>query len=393
MESSMHSAYLTISQLEKRFADFVALQDISLSVKEGEFVCFLGPSGCGKTTLLRTIAGLETCNKGRIEQASIDITDAPAQLRDFGIVFQSYALFPNLNVADNISYGLVNNKLSVSKRNARVKELLLQVDMPGIEQKFPNQLSGGQQQRVALARALAMEPGLLLLDEPLSALDAQVRHHLRQEICHLQRSLGITTIMVTHDQEEALTMADRIVVMNKGKVEQIGTPQDIYNHPINAFVAGFIGSMNLIDVRVQDQQHVLIGETPFKLSKGIDAGVSSGLIGFRPEAVTIKDDAQDLASDKQEADGITLMAKIQEVTFMGAFCRLELLLALSDAQDEKITIELDISSQHPLIANQTLTNPKETNPKETNPKEAVVALQVARNNLHFYPNIKAEVAA
>jgi iron(III) transport system ATP-binding protein len=238
-----------------------------------------------------------------------------------------------------------------------------------------------------------MEPGLLLLDEPLSALDAQVRHHLRQEICHLQRSLGITTIMVTHDQEEALTMADRIVVMNKGKVEQIGTPQEIYNHPTNAFVAGFIGSMNLIDVRVQDQQHVLIGEAPFKLSKAVDAGVSRGLIGFRPEAVTIKDDAQDLASDQQEADGITLMAKIQEVTFMGAFCRLELLLALSDARDEKITIELDISSQHPLIANRTLTKPKETNPKEANQKEAVVKLQVARNNLHFYPNSKAEVAA
>ena len=379
----MQSAYLTISQLEKRFADFIALQNISLSVEEGEFVCFLGPSGCGKTTLLRTIAGLESCNKGRIEQLSVDITHAPAQQRDFGIVFQSYALFPNLNVADNISYGLVNNKLSAEKRNARVKELLLQVDMPGIESKYPNQLSGGQQQRVALARALAIKPGLLLLDEPLSALDAQVRHHLRQEICHLQRSLGITTIMVTHDQEEALTMADRIVVMNKGRVEQIGTPEEVYNHPINAFVAGFIGSMNLINVRVQDQQHVLIGDAAFKLVNAIDASVTSGLIGFRPEAVKIVDHEEGSTEQPDGMDSITLMAKVNEVTFMGAFCRLELLLALSDKVGEEISIELDISSQHALIVNKTLTQQK----------EALVNLQIARKNLHFYPETQSEVAA
>lgn len=376
----MHSAYLTISQLEKRFADFVALQDISLSVKEGEFVCFLGPSGCGKTTLLRTIAGLETCNEGRIEQGSVDITHAPAQLRDFGIVFQSYALFPNLNVADNISYGLVNNKLAAEKRNARVKELLQQVDMPGVEEKYPNQLSGGQQQRVALARALAMEPGLLLLDEPLSALDAQVRHHLRQEICHLQRSLGITTIMVTHDQEEALTMADRIVVMNKGKVEQIGTPQEIYNHPVNAFVAGFIGSMNLINVAVQDQRHILLGETAFELNQAIDLGVSHGVIGFRPEAVTIN--ANQTPQEQANSDDLKLTASVQDITFMGAFCRLELHLEQLD-QGEKISIELDISSQHPLIADHTLTEKK----------RGLVSLQVASKNLHFYPQNKTEVAA
>ncbi|MEH6445005.1 MAG: putative 2-aminoethylphosphonate ABC transporter ATP-binding protein [Oceanospirillaceae bacterium] len=377
----MHSTYLTISQLEKRFADFVALQDISLTVKEGEFVCFLGPSGCGKTTLLRTIAGLEVCNEGRIEQAGIDITDAPAQLRDFGIVFQSYALFPNLNVADNISYGLVNKKLSAKQRNARVKELLLQIDMPGIEDKYPNQLSGGQQQRVALARALAMEPGLLLLDEPLSALDAQVRLHLRQEICKLQRSLGITTIMVTHDQEEALTMADRIVVMNQGKVEQIGTPEEIYNHPSNAFVAGFIGSMNLIKVEVQDSTHILIGGKPYRFDLNIDASITSGLLGFRPEAVTIKESrGKQIQAEQTTRDVITLAATIQEFTFMGAFCRFQ----LNIGADSELTIELDISSQDPLLDSQHSCITE---------KGSAVYLQVEGKNLHFYPHKKIGIAA
>src|SRR5690606_23490561 len=241
---STRSSSLRIRGVAKRFGAFTALRDIDLDVASGEFVCFLGPSGCGKTTLLRAIAGLDRQNEGKIEIGGEDVSNAPPAERDFGIVFQSYALFPNLTVADNIAYGLVNRRASKAEIRARVGELLALVGLPEQGAKYPIQLSGGQQQRVALARALATSPGLLLLDEPLSALDARVRVHLREQICDLQRRLGVTTIMVTHDQEEALTMADRIVVMNQGVIEQIGTPDEIYRRPSTAFVADFVGKMN-----------------------------------------------------------------------------------------------------------------------------------------------------
>jgi ABC-type sulfate/molybdate transport systems ATPase subunit len=205
-------------------AAFTALHDINLQIRKGEFVCFLGPSGCGKTTLLRIIAGLEVQTRGEIFQAGRDISRLPPARRDYGIVFQSYALFPNLSVADNVAYGLVNRKMPRAEINQRVSELVKLVGLPGSEGKYPSQLSGGQQQRIALARALATRPGLLLLDEPLSALDALERVRLRSEIRALQQKLGVTTIMVTHDQEEALSVADRIVVMNHGVIEQVGTP-------------------------------------------------------------------------------------------------------------------------------------------------------------------------
>ncbi|MCF6233464.1 MAG: ATP-binding cassette domain-containing protein, partial [Rhodobacteraceae bacterium] len=223
--------YLRIENLWKNFGDFVALQDISLSIEEGEFVCFLGPSGCGKTTLLRAIAGLDLQTSGRVEQAGQDISSLPPSERDFGIVFQSYALFPNLTITRNIAYGLENMGRSKPDIAARVTELLELVGLPDQGDKYPAQLSGGQQQRIALARAIATDPGLLLLDEPLSALDAKVRVFLRHEVKELQRKLGITTVMVTHDQEEALSMADRIVVMNHGTIEQVGTPLEIYRNP------------------------------------------------------------------------------------------------------------------------------------------------------------------
>ncbi|MDE8601371.1 putative 2-aminoethylphosphonate ABC transporter ATP-binding protein [Marinomonas sp. RSW2] len=245
-----NQAYLELNNIDQMFGSFQALKDVSLNVSEGEFVCFLGPSGCGKTSLLRIIAGLDTPTSGAILQAGKDITHTPINHRDFGIVFQSYALFPNLTVADNIAYGLVSKKLSVNDRRARVTELLATVGLSGSEGRYPAQLSGGQQQRVALARALATSPGLLLLDEPLSALDARVRSHLRQEIKQLQEKLGVTTIMVTHDQEEALTMADQIVVMNQGVIEQIGSPQDIYAQPSTPFVAEFVGEMNFLSAKV-----------------------------------------------------------------------------------------------------------------------------------------------
>ena len=205
----MTDPYLTITELDKFFGDFAALKNISLAIEEGEFICFLGPSGCGKTTLLRAIAGLDIQSNGRIVQNGKDVSWISPDRRDFGIVFQSYALFPNLTVADNIAYGLHNRKMRRSEQQARVNELLQTIGLPDSGEKYPGQLSGGQQQRVALARAIATSPGLLLLDEPLSALDARVRHHLRHEIKELQRKLGVTTIMVTHDQEEALSMADQ----------------------------------------------------------------------------------------------------------------------------------------------------------------------------------------
>ena len=223
--------YLQIEGVTKMFGDFAALSEVGLNVASGEFVCFLGPSGCGKTTLLRIIAGLERQTSGNIIQAGRAISTLPATHRDFGIVFQSYALFPNLTVRANVAYGLESRGLKRAQIKTRVDELLTTVGLSDQDTKYPAQLSGGQQQRVALARALAPSPGLLLLDEPLSALDAKVRGRLRREIKHLQRELGVTTIMVTHDQEEALTMADRIVVMNDGMIEQIGTPEEIYREP------------------------------------------------------------------------------------------------------------------------------------------------------------------
>ena len=237
-------AYLEIENVWKSFGDFVALRDVSLSILEGEFICFLGPSGCGKTTLLRAVAGLDLQTRGSIRQGGRDISTLPPSQRDYGIVFQSYALFPNLTIEKNIAFGLENTGRSKAEVAGRVAELLDLVGLPVQAKKYPAQLSGGQQQRIALARAMAISPGLLLLDEPLSALDAKVRVHLRHEIKDLQRKLGVTTIMVTHDQEEALTMADRIVVMNHGVIEQVGTPTEVYRHPKTLFVADFIGETN-----------------------------------------------------------------------------------------------------------------------------------------------------
>ena len=252
-DSPSSDSYLRIRHLTKKFGEFTALADISLDVLEGEFVCFLGPSGCGKTTLLRAIAGLDIQTAGTVEQAGADISALPPSERDFGIVFQSYALFPNMTVARNVAYGLESQRRPRAEVRNRVRELLALVGLPDQGDKYPAQLSGGQQQRIALARAIAMSPGLLLLDEPLSALDAKVRVRLRHEVKALQRRLGVTTIMVTHDQEEALTMADRIVVMNHGVIEQVGTPVEIYREPSSMFVADFIGTMNFLSAEITEE--------------------------------------------------------------------------------------------------------------------------------------------
>jgi iron(III) transport system ATP-binding protein len=306
--------YLEVKNLHKRFGDFVALGDISLDVTEGEFVCFLGPSGCGKTTLLRAIAGLDPQTSGTIRQKGRDVSALPPAERDFGIVFQSYALFPNLTVDDNVGYGLVSRRQKRSEIAARVRELLALVGMPDAGPRYPAQLSGGQQQRVALARALATSPGLLLLDEPLSALDARVRLRLRHEIKALQRRLGVTTIMVTHDQEEALTMADRIVVMNQGAIEQVGTPQEVYRKPATAFVADFVGEMNFLAGIFAAPDRVKVGGLSFACppQDGL-VPASKVRLCIRPEDVRVRDVSADTPN--------RLSVEVAELDFVGAFCR------------------------------------------------------------------------
>ncbi|MDL0255230.1 ABC transporter ATP-binding protein, partial [Clostridioides difficile] len=223
------------------------LNNISLDIEEGEFLCLLGPSGCGKTTLLRIIAGLEDVNSGTIILQDKDITNLEPSKRGFGIVFQSYALFPNMTAYNNIAFPLKERKVSKEKIDNKVKEVLETVGLTNEAHKYPKALSGGQQQRIAIARALALEPKFLLLDEPMSALDAKVRHKLRMDIKRLQKELNITTIMVTHDQEEAITMADKIAILNGGDIMQIGTPEEIYQNPQNLFTAQFIGDTNCFD--------------------------------------------------------------------------------------------------------------------------------------------------
>jgi iron(III) transport system ATP-binding protein len=315
--ASAGAPYLRVRNLSKRFGSFTALKSVSLDVKRNEFVCFLGPSGCGKTTLLRAIAGLDPQDEGAIEIAGRDVSRLPPAVRDFGIVFQSYALFPNLSVFDNVGYGLVNRRQSKAEIARRVHDLLALVGLHDQGAKYPVQLSGGQQQRVALARALATSPGLLLLDEPLSALDARVRVRLRDEIKSLQRRLGVTTVMVTHDQEEALAMADRIVVMNQGVIEQVGTPAEIYQRPTSAFVADFVGAMTFLDAEIAGPKRLRLGA--IEIACADDRGLGRGTpvrIGLRPEEIQVRN-----------IDGQTpnkLATTVALVDFLGAFCRARL---------------------------------------------------------------------
>jgi iron(III) transport system ATP-binding protein len=273
----------------KRFGAFTALENVDLDIQKGEFVSFLGPSGCGKTTLLRAISGLDVQSTGSIHQGGRDISSLPVSQRDFGIVFQSYALFPNLKIKDNVGYGLVSAGKSRKEISERVAQLLAMVGLADQAEKYPAQLSGGQQQRVSLARALALSPGLLLLDEPLSALDARVRARLRGEIRELQQRLGITTIMVTHDQEEALTMSDRIVVMSKGRIEQVGSPDEVYSRPASPFVADFVGRMNFIQGKLVDQGQADCKGAILRFAGAQTAAAGTAVtICLRPEDVVVR---------------------------------------------------------------------------------------------------------
>ena len=301
---------LKVHNVHKRFGAFTALDDVSLEVAAGELVCLLGPSGCGKTTLLRCIAGLERQDSGTLYLGQRDVSDLAPQARDYGILFQSYALFPNLTVAANIAYGLAGSNREVVRQ--RVAQMLELVGLSSSEKKFPGQLSGGQQQRVALARALAPAPSLLLLDEPMSALDARVREHLCSELRQLQRQLGITTLMVTHNQDEAMLMADRIAVMNNGKVEQYATPREIYNKPATPFVAAFVGQGNWLPFQRNSASHAQVGGLNMRLADDA-GGAISGRLFCRPEAINV---------NPQRHEENLFPARVRDITFLGNRCRM-----------------------------------------------------------------------
>jgi putative spermidine/putrescine transport system ATP-binding protein len=310
--------HLALKNISKHFGDFSAVREFNLDVRRGEFVSFLGPSGCGKTTTLRMIAGFEIPSTGTISLEGVDITDKAPNQRNVGMVFQSYALFPNMTVAQNIGFGLRVRKEKESDVRERVNEMLSIIHMEEKADNYPHQLSGGQMQRVALARALAIRPEVLLLDEPLSALDAKIRVALRAEIRSIQQKLGITAIYVTHDQEEALSLSDRIVVMNVGEMEQVGTPFEIYNFPRTRFVANFVGSLNTAEAEVVDPNQGVLDMDGVRLESANQLnGKGKGekvTIAIRPERLNF------LSEGKKDNvfDG-----RVETITFLGSVVRVE----------------------------------------------------------------------
>ena len=312
----MSDPFLLIQNVRKAYGDVTVVKDFSLEVEQGEFVSFLGPSGCGKTTMLRIVAGFEVPSAGSVIIGGQDVTCLKPNQRNIGMVFQSYALFPNMTVGQNIGFGLKVAGVPKAEAAARVDEMLQLISLPQLGDRYPYQLSGGQQQRVALARAMAGKPQVLLLDEPLSALDAKVRVSLRDEIRAIQKALGITTIFVTHDQEEALSMSDRIVVMHGGMAEQVGTPFEIYNKPTTKFVAGFVGTLNVLDGTVTDAATgaVRIGDDNVVLKQSLN-GARAGdtlSLALRPEAISL---------GKQPGRDASIGGTISEVSFLGSVIR------------------------------------------------------------------------
>jgi spermidine/putrescine transport system ATP-binding protein len=285
--SELRSQSVLLQSISKSFDGVIAVDDVSLEIGSGEFFSLLGPSGCGKTTTLRMIAGFERPDAGRIAIGAADVTETPPHLRPVNTVFQSYALFPHLSVEQNVAFGLRFQDVAKGEKRGRVAEALELVRLGGYGQRRPHQLSGGQQQRVALARALVLSPSVLLLDEPLGALDAKLRRELQVELKSIQREIGITFLYVTHDQEEALTMSDRLAVMAGGRIEQLGAPRDVYERPETAFVADFLGVSNLMRARVLDERRVDVGGVVLTAMQG-DARPGVVRLTIRPERVRIE---------------------------------------------------------------------------------------------------------
>jgi len=314
-------ARLSIEHLRKTYGDLTVVDDVNIDIADGEFLVLLGPSGCGKTTTLRMVAGFIAPSAGNITIGERGVTTLPPWKRNCGLVFQSYALFPHMTVAENVAFGLEMRKIAPADRAPRVAEALRLVQLAGFDERYPRQLSGGQQQRVALARALAMEPDVLLLDEPLSNLDAKLRQEVRVEIRDLQRKLGLTTIMVTHDQEEALTMADRLVVMEKGKVRQIGSQRELYEKPADRFVAGFIGRSAFLDGEITAPGR-------FRSKGGVEiacaaaTGSGAATLALRPERIAVAGEAQGLPNRFQ--------ARVEHASYLGALLDIDVSLSGHD---------------------------------------------------------------
>lgn len=303
---------IVLSDVSKKYNDVVAVQSTSLRIEEGELVTFLGPSGCGKTTTLRMIGGFVEVSSGRILVGGRDVTHLPPSKRNMGFVFQSYALFPHMTVAENVAFGLEMRKFSKAEIETRVKEALSRVRLAHLADRLPKQLSGGQQQRVALARALVIEPTVLLLDEPLSNLDAKLRHEMKTEIRNLQKMLALTTIFVTHDQDEALSVSDRLVVMSAGRVEQVGTPREVFEHPASAFVADFMGFSNLVPVKVDGQGRGLLKNG---MAVAVDPRAAlrgDGLLALRAEHIT-------LSSQPMNNEFNSASATVESLVYRGSF--------------------------------------------------------------------------
>lgn len=303
---------ILLERLAKRYDTLSVVSEMSLEIKDGEFVALLGPSGCGKTTTLRMIAGFVEASEGRIFFDERDVTNLPANRRNTGMVFQGFALFPHMTVAQNVAYGLEMRKVPKPEIKRRVSDVLGLVQLDRFAERMPRQLSGGQQQRVALARALVINPHVLLLDEPLSALDAKLRHEVRIQIRQLQQSLGLTTVFVTHDQEEALSLADRLVVMNGGKIEQIGSPSDLYERPATPFVADFIGKTNFFSGNLAQG----VFQTDFGLSLKVPSSVlAASLLGVRPEKIMILNGEG--VGEKGAADTNRIAGTIELISYLG----------------------------------------------------------------------------
>jgi spermidine/putrescine transport system ATP-binding protein len=303
-----HVVDIRLANLTKRFDDVVAVDDLSLEIEQGRFFALLGPSGCGKTTTLRMIGGFEEPTSGRIELGDRDVAALPPYKRDVNTVFQSYALFPHLTVFENVAFGLRRQKVRGQELDRRVREALELVGLGLLGNRKPRQLSGGQQQRIALARALVNRPRVLLLDEPLGALDLKLRKEMQLELKRIQNEVGITFVHVTHDQEEAMTMADRIVIMNGGHIEQLGAPSELYERPETAFVASFLGASNLLDADV-------VSATRVRLSDGAEVDVPAGALAGRGSKVAIGIRPEKIRTDDSEAN--RLSGAVAEIAYIG----------------------------------------------------------------------------